>query len=159
MDAPRSKNAPAAGPRIISLKQPWAWAVSIGRKRVENRSWSTHYRGTIYIHASTKVDADAVQRLTREFRLTAPEKFVHGAVVAVAELVDVVTKSGSGRFGKWFFGPYGFVLSNIRPLAQPVRTTGKLGLSRAPRSLQIRVNRALKLRVEVTGSHRRQPWR
>lgn len=49
------------GPRVLSLKQPWAWAVATGRKKVENRSWSTPYRGTVYIHASKKLDRAAIQ--------------------------------------------------------------------------------------------------
>jgi len=38
---------------------------------------------------------------------------VHGAVVAVVEIVDVVTKREAEVFAPWFFGPYGFVLANI----------------------------------------------
>jgi hypothetical protein len=43
-----------SGPRIRSLKQQWAWAVAAGKKTIENRIWSTPYRGTVYIHASSK---------------------------------------------------------------------------------------------------------
>src|SRR5204863_4540171 len=41
-----------SGPRIPSLRQRWAWAVAAGRNQMENRTWSTPYRGTVYIHAS-----------------------------------------------------------------------------------------------------------
>lgn len=34
-----------SGPRILSLKQPGAWAVAAGKKKIENRTWSTPYRG------------------------------------------------------------------------------------------------------------------
>src|SRR4051794_18968482 len=50
-----SRGGRAPAPRVLSLKQPWAWAVSAGKKKVENRSWNTPYRGTVYIHASTKL--------------------------------------------------------------------------------------------------------
>ncbi len=50
-----------------------------------------------------------------------------------AELKDVVTRLGAARFGRWFEGPYGFVLSNVRPLKRPVPTLGKLGLFRPSR--------------------------
>lgn len=134
----------APGPRVLSLKQPWAWAVATGRKRVENRDWSTAYRGTVYIHASMKLDRAAVDWLHRELRLKAPDNFVHGAVVAVATIEAVVTKERAARFGKWFFGKYGFVLSDVQALRQPVSTTGRLGLARASSLLQRRVERALK---------------
>ena len=102
-----------SGPRVLSIKQPWAWAIAQDRKRVENRDWSTPYRGRIYIHASGKLDRTGV------------------------EDVDVVTKSRAARFGWWFSGKYGFVLANIRRLKKPVGTSGKLNLYR-PSSAVIR---------------------
>lgn len=133
----------ADGPRVLSLRQPWAWAVAIGRKRVENRNWSTGYRGTVYIHASMRLDRTAVEWIRREIHLKPPDQFVHGAIVAVATIDDVMTRKNARRFGKWFFGKYGFVLSNVRPLRRPVSTRGKLGLWRAPATLRRRVERAL----------------
>jgi hypothetical protein len=43
--------------------------------------------------------------------VTPPLEFVHGAVGAVADIVDVVTKRDATQFAPWFFGPYGFVLT------------------------------------------------
>ncbi|MFB3854006.1 MAG: hypothetical protein ACE148_09310 [Vicinamibacterales bacterium] len=40
-----------------------------GRKKVENRPWSTAYRGPIYINAGMTLDRDAVDWLHREMRL------------------------------------------------------------------------------------------
>jgi hypothetical protein len=37
---------------VLSLKQPWANAVLWLGKRIENRTWSTAYRGEFLIHAS-----------------------------------------------------------------------------------------------------------
>jgi hypothetical protein len=128
---------------MLSLKQPWAWAVATGRKRVENRTWSTKYRGTVYIHASSKFDRVAAQWLTRQVRLTPPVDLTQSAIVAVVDLTAVVTPRQAARFGKWFFGPYGFVLTNVRALTRPVPIKGKLGLSRVPKSLQRRVECAL----------------
>jgi hypothetical protein len=45
------------------LKQPWAWAVAAGKKNIENRSWCTPYRGTVYIHASSKLDRGGIEWL------------------------------------------------------------------------------------------------
>jgi hypothetical protein len=129
---------------MLSLKQPWAWAVATGRKRVENRTWSTRYRGSVYIHASSKFDRDAAEWLTREVRLTPPDDLTQSAIVAVADLTAIVTRREAARFGKWFFGPYGFVLTNTQALTRPVSVKGKLGLSRVPKQLQRRVERALR---------------
>jgi hypothetical protein len=136
--------AVAHGPRMLSLKQPWAWAVSIGRKKVENRSWSTKYRGPVYIHSSTKTSREGVEWLRERMRLRVPEQMTHGAIIAAADLVDVVTHPG--RFGSWFFGPYGFVLENIRPLERPVPTKGKPGLARVPAPIVRRVEAELRRR-------------
>lgn len=38
--------------KALSLRQPWAWAVLHAGKRVENRRWSTRFRGEILIHAA-----------------------------------------------------------------------------------------------------------
>jgi hypothetical protein len=38
--------------KAISLWNPWAYAVPLGLKGVETRSWATNYRGPIAIHAA-----------------------------------------------------------------------------------------------------------
>lgn len=40
--------------KALSIKQPWASLIAHGIKDIENRTWATKYRGTIYIHASGK---------------------------------------------------------------------------------------------------------
>ena len=40
--------------KALSLWQPWAWLVIHGGKDVENRSWSTLYRGPLLIHAGKR---------------------------------------------------------------------------------------------------------
>ena len=152
---PRSaRTAPAgvgeSGPRILSLKQPWAWAVAAGKKKVENRTWSTPYRGPVFIHASSKLDRPAVDWLRNRAHVMPPSEFVHGAVVAVADIVDVVTEADAATLAPWFFGPYGFVLARIRRLRTPVPEKGRLGLARASDHLRRRVARALRPTVRST---------
>lgn len=38
--------------KALSLRQPWAEAVVRGLKRWETRSWRTHHRGRLLIHAA-----------------------------------------------------------------------------------------------------------
>jgi hypothetical protein len=47
----------------------------------------------------------------------------------------VVEGKKGKRFGKWFFGPKGWVVKNARRLARPIKIKGKLGLARATRTL------------------------
>jgi hypothetical protein len=43
--------------RALTVWQPHAEWIAAGRKTVENRPWSTSYRGPLLIHAGRKVDA------------------------------------------------------------------------------------------------------
>lgn len=38
--------------KAISIKQPCAYLICVGIKDIENRTWSTKFRGRVYIHAS-----------------------------------------------------------------------------------------------------------
>ena len=102
--------------RVLSIRQPWAWAIAAGHKKVENRSWTTGYRGPVYIHASLRNERPAHAWLKRHYRLSPPVDLPKGAIVAVANLADVVRRRNAEAFGKWFFGPYGFVLTSVRRL-------------------------------------------
>ena len=116
--------------RAISIRQPWAWAIMNAGKDVENRPQRWKYRGSICIHASKYNNQDNYRIAESEMhfntgwfpphRLSA-EVFM-GGIIGVAEIVDCVTESDS----PWFFGPYGLVLKNVRPVKFiPVR--GALG--------------------------------
>jgi hypothetical protein len=39
--------------KVLSLLQPWATLVILGVKTIETRNWTTPYRGTLLIHASS----------------------------------------------------------------------------------------------------------
>jgi hypothetical protein len=84
--------------KILSLRQPWAHLVVSGTKDIENRTWSTNYRGPFLVHASLNIDKEAC----RAHRLD-PAKLEGGGVVGMAEIIDVVTEHRS----KWFLGPFG----------------------------------------------------
>ena len=41
----------------LSIRQPWAWAILHAGKDIENRSWSTSFRGPVCIHAAKGMTA------------------------------------------------------------------------------------------------------
>lgn len=102
--------------RALSIRQPWAWLIVNGYKDIENREWKTNYRGRVLIHVGKNLDKEfcpiglppaadlAVQAVKDGLDL--------GGVIGVAEIVDCVEESTS----PWFFGKFGFVLKNARPL-------------------------------------------
>lgn len=101
----------------LSIMQPWAWLIANGHKDVENRIWSTKFRGEFLIHAGKRFDLDgyhAVKTLIAVYKLpiVLPEKFELGGIVGQAEVHGCVTDHDS----HWFFGPYGFLIRNAKPL-------------------------------------------
>lgn len=103
--------------KALSLKQPWAWAVISLGKDIENRTWSTSYRGRFLIHASKSFDLDGygfVLRIAAERRILIPRAadFERGGIVGSAVIRDCVRASDS----PWFFGPNGFVLQGAQAL-------------------------------------------
>ena len=112
----------------LSIQQPWAWAICHLGKDIENRSWPTKFRGRFLIHAGKRVDEYGYDYIYDEWLIEAPDAKVIGCggIVGIATIVDCVTASNSS----WFFGRYGFVLSDQRPLAfMPLR--GQLGFFEA----------------------------
>jgi ASCH domain len=112
----------------LSVRQPWPWLMFHGGKDVENRNWATRYRGPVLIHASKSFTRDewedafdtaaAIWRKSTWPTTPLPQpdylrKTQCGGIVGQAEIVDCVAESES----PWFFGRYGFVLRNARPLA------------------------------------------
>ena len=112
----------------LSIRQPWAWAILHAGKDIENREWSTRFRGPVCIHAAKGCTwsewDDALFFLMGRMGANPPFRsdVPKGGIVGVAEIVDCVDRSAS----PWFFGRYGFVLQNARPVEFiPVR--GALG--------------------------------
>ena len=102
--------------RALSILQPWAWLIANGHKPVENRSWRTGWRGEFLIHAGKRwgrEQREDVARVRALFPgLELPADFELGGIVGRARVADCVTSMDS----PWFFGPYGFVIANARPL-------------------------------------------
>ena len=92
--------------RALTVRQPWAGLLAIGRKDIENRTWRTHYRGPLLIHAGVSIDFDAVARI----RSNDPRLYITGGFIGLVEIVDCVTESRS----PWFQGPHGFAVAGAR---------------------------------------------
>jgi hypothetical protein len=116
-------------PRMaLSIRQPWAWAIFNAGKDIENRTWRTDFRGQICIHASKGMTNrewdDAMEFIDQAFPVPLPANHgrrasaIHskeakrGGIIGTVEIVDCVTTSDS----PWFFGRFGFVLRNPRPV-------------------------------------------
>jgi hypothetical protein len=118
--------------RALSVRQPWAWAILHGGKDVENRTWSTSYRGPLLIHASQTLDRDAASFLSRfgvEPDNYGPGCLATGAIVGRVELVDCVQNADSpwAQPDCWHW-----ILADPEPFETPVPCKGMLGLWTPP---------------------------
>lgn len=128
--------------KALSIRQPWAYAIVHGTKPVENRDWPTRVRGSVFIHAGKQQEVDEIEGVLRRIAAETDRDWKHiyshyrehaqrGGIVGVANLVDCVTEHKS----PWFYGPYGFVFANARPIHLiPVR--GQLGFFEVPNDLE-----------------------
>ena len=113
--------------RALSIIQPWAWLIVNGHKDIENRTWHTHRRGTILVHAGKSIDHAAYEFLGWHHpaiadQVPGPKEIERGGIVGCCTILGCVERSES----PWFFGPFGFVLGAQRPLPfAPLR--GQLG--------------------------------
>ena len=108
--------------RVISIRQPYAWLVVIGKKDIENRPWNTHHRGPLSIHAGLKrLPENDLEEIARTIGCGYQRKNAAGGIIGVVHVVDVVTSHKS----RWFKGPYGWVLRNAGQ-TQFLLVTGRL---------------------------------
>lgn len=116
--------------KALSILQPWAWLIAAGHKDIENRKWSTTFRGSFLIHAGKGFDTYGYRDILHRFpEIEMPDlaDFERGGIVGAGELVDCVQLSKS----PWFNGPHGFVIRNARELEfTPWR--GQLGWFEVP---------------------------
>lgn len=139
--------------RVLTVRQPWAWAIIHGGKDVENRSRNLagSYRGPIAVHVAGKwadppgLALDALNDAMAAWCDAAPEHTENddpwfknvGRIIGVVNLIDVHEPSpGEGAVGGDTCSPWAepdvwhLVLANPRPLAEPIPFKGGLGLRR-----------------------------
>jgi hypothetical protein len=110
-----------AAQKVLSIRQPFAWLIVSGHKDIENRVWSTNYRGRLLIHAGKRFFDAPIGEIEETFGVPVDrDALTLGAIIGSVELVDVVTRSRS----RWFTGPFGFVLRNAK-IITPIPLRGR----------------------------------
>lgn len=129
--APKPPPLPA-GLRVLTVAQPWAWAICSGHKLVENRSWPTSYRGELLIHAGKAKDAlkgFSLGELLPGVKF--PADLPMGAIVGLVHVVGCHQLEEALNLNldeNFTFGPYCWQLDSGRPFSRPLPAMGKLGL-------------------------------
>lgn len=138
--------------KALTLFEPWASLIAWGYKQVETRSFVTHHRGTIAIHASKSTksvkDFDYVQLLFRDAGVRMPDwwpqkakDYPLGKIVAVVHLADCQKMDDKligaqtrqeQAFGAWERGRYAWFLPNARRIPSGIPIKGALRLWNLP---------------------------
>lgn len=132
--------------KALTLIQPWAWAIEHLGKRVENRTWAPPPRlvgQRIAIHAGKKYDEEDARWLAENFDFSEID-CAHGVIVATARIARVVTSADHLPENQrvWFFGPFGWVLADVQPVAE-LACRGAQGLWDVPSEFLPLLERAL----------------
>jgi hypothetical protein len=115
--------------RGLSVHQPYAHLIALGRKRWETRTYEPVYRGPVAICATKTVIADPV---VKELAAELPdEELGFGACVAVARLTqvrecpfEVPNAAEEFRYGDFTEGRFAWELRNLVRLGEPVPVRG-----------------------------------
>lgn len=130
--------------KAITLWEPWATLVAYGYKRFETRSWLTHYRGPLVVHAAKRVPTlaelspEPIREALKASGLVLVDDFSLGCVLAVVDVTAVyrtetVLEEGMVAGDELVFGDYAphryaWRLENLRRLSCPVPMRGRQGL-------------------------------
>jgi hypothetical protein len=108
--------------KTLTIRQPWAGAIFELGKDVENRTWSTPYRGPMLIHAGSALFGTGKRIGDLRHGQTA---WAAGAIIGVVHLVDVVKGYQSVWAEK---GCWHWVIEDATAFREPIRANGAMGL-------------------------------
>ncbi len=145
--------------RALTILQPYAELIARGAKWIENRTWASHYRGPLAIHAGQSPRLLRVENGRDEYGLD-PQQLAFGAIVAVAELLACLSLAELQRQARaepllpgrrrtigdtlkhlHCEGPVLWILADVQRLATPVPCRGAQGLFTLPPAVQCEVRR------------------
>ncbi|MGW2050810.1 hypothetical protein ACWCPF_37400 [Streptomyces sp. NPDC001858] len=113
--------------RALTIQPPWSDLIALVNeaiaKRIENRVWTTNWRGTLLIHGGLTIDKRALALPAVREALPDDYEPVPGHVVAVADLARI--HADDGTCTRWSEpGCFHWELRNMQPLQKPVHATG-----------------------------------
>lgn len=129
--------------KVLTVRQPWAWAIARGFKNIENRTRITHHRGPLAIHAGKQWDDGGEEALRQVVHIARAQGHALpptlrddlpysdiGLVLAVVDVVGVCAESRNSlvvcECGPWA-RPWSvhWQLANARRLVVPFPARGR----------------------------------
>jgi len=144
--------------QVLTIWQPYAWAIVEGFKPVENRTWKPPpglIGRWLLIHAgkgaASHEETMSVEQLCGR---PVPGTIARGAIVGCARLTGVVSVAGdvddrTEHFRReqylqspWLTGPYGWVLEDPVAFLKPIHCGGRQKVWTAPPPIALQARRA-----------------
>jgi hypothetical protein len=125
--------------RALSIRQPWAELILLGRKQYELRKWQTHHRGPLLIHAAKTVEVPEARSVG-----LAVERLQTSAIIGQVDVVDCrpftpeiaeEMRRARAYFGDWHPGLSAWRLARPIRLAEPSPYRGMPGIFRVSISI------------------------
>lgn len=127
--------------KAISLWQPWASLMALGLKKNETRSWQTHYRGPLLIHAAKRIThwpSIMIQAVFEDIAFQPPD-LPRGVILCRVNLVDCVKIAFHNKpshpeamFGDYTSGRYMWVTEDLETFDPPIPFCGKQRIFNVP---------------------------
>lgn len=125
--------------KVLSLREPWASLILLGKKRIETRSWRTKYRGPLCLHASAAKINPKDAHMQELLALIPGAPMAYGKILCRCVLADCVPmdkaflremeKHPVERLcGEYAPGRFAWILESIEPLERSIPAKGMLGL-------------------------------
>lgn len=146
--------------KVLSLSNPWLWAIDTlegpGAKRIENRSWKPPadvIGKRIALHAAHSWDDDGIAYFIR-LGIEHPQRrelYAKGKITSVATVErvidiahdDVALWDLPDLQRRWAFGPYAWVLVDVRRLPNPIPHRGAQGMRFLPAAIVAQIEEQL----------------
>jgi hypothetical protein len=139
--------------KALTIYRPWPWAIvhlETNPKRVENRSWAAPrwlIGQVIALHAGKRWDENGEAYIVDELDIvhSLPEVANQMGVVGTARVVGCWRNEREvpAEQRRWFFGPFGWVLDEVRALRTPIIIPGAQGLWGLPPTVEQRIREEL----------------
>lgn len=136
--------------KVLSVRQPWAWALIHGGKDVENRNWHTSFRGRLAIHAGKAFDMSASDwidfrggwyeepftGMAEAFGEIGSTNDIRGAIIGTVDVHDCVRDAlCDSQWKAEGDEAYCWLVRNPKALRDPIPMKGQLGLWDVPDEL------------------------
>ena len=123
--------------KALSVRQPYAYLLVAGIKTCENRTWPTHHRGTLVIHAGakpmTKEDWEWLDDIHKDLGQPPADRddilLRTSGIVGAVYLADVVARPDPDwELGWWDGASLAWMISGCQQVAEFTHLKGRLGL-------------------------------